>query len=150
MRERVDIDVEDACLDCTTRADVLQTLERLAAEHRYEAIISQLPATIEAMQMCRALQGGSRIAPHAKLSASVVALEGTTACGDLVGSDYLCEQNLPVRDDDERGVGETASAMVECADTVICPDRGPREDALGRADVVCWKSCRQSRLHARR
>ncbi|SER86243.1 GTPase, G3E family [Propionibacterium cyclohexanicum] len=130
--ERVELDMTDACLDCTVRADLIATLERLSTQHTYEAVIAQLPATVEAMQVCRALHANPGRAPHVRLAASVVALEGSTACDDLVGPDYLDERELPVREDDLRGVAETASAMVECADAVVCPDAGSRERALIR------------------
>lgn len=131
--DRTELDTRDACLNCTVRADLVEAVERLGATHCYEAVIAQLPATIEAMQVCRVLHGNPAGAPSVRLAASVVALEGSTACEDLLGPDNLSDRKLAVREDDPRSVAETASAMVECADAVVCPDCGERERALVNA-----------------
>jgi G3E family GTPase len=116
--ERVEIDVDHACVSCAIREDIIPTLERLAATAKWGAIIAQLPVTAEPTQVCRVIGYSPRSAPHVRVAATVVALEGGSVCDDLLGDDLLVERDLPVREDDERGVGETASAMVEYADVV--------------------------------
>lgn len=118
VQERLEIDVEHACINCAIREDIIPTLERLAASGRWGAIIAQLPVTAEPMQVCRVIGYSPEVAPHVRIAASLVALDAETIIADLLGDDLLTERDLPVRDDDERGVGETASAMVEYADVV--------------------------------
>ena len=116
--EQLEIDVEHACTSCAIRQDVVPTLERLAADGRWSAIIAHLPVTAEPTQVCRVIGHSPEVAAHVRVSASLVALEGGSIRDDLVGDDLMVERHLPVRDDDERGVGEVASAMVEYADVV--------------------------------
>ncbi|WP_298132370.1 GTP-binding protein [Micropruina sp.] len=120
--DRVEIDVAHACVSCAIREDVVPTLERLAAAGSWEAIIAHLPVSAEATQVCRVLGYQPDAAPHLRIAAALVALEGSTLRTDLLGDDLLVERGLPVRDDDLRGVAETASAMVEYADLVIAHD----------------------------
>lgn len=131
--EHVEIDVEHACTSCATREDVVPTLERLAASGRWGAIIAQLPVTAEPMQVCRMISYSPQSAPHVRVAATLVALDGSSVSDDLIGDDLLIERGLPVRDDDERGVGETASAMVEYADVVA---------AIGEPSTADWELLR--------
>lgn len=131
--EHLEIDVEHACTSCATREDVVPTLERLAASGRWGAIIAQLPVTAEPMQVCRLISFSPQSAPHVRIAATLVALDGSSVHSDLIGDDLLVERGLPVRDDDERGVGETASAMVEYADVVA---------AIGEPSTADWELLR--------
>ena len=105
--DRVEIDVAHACVSCAIREDVVPTLERLAATGTWEAIIAHLPVSAEATQVCRVLGYQPDAAPHLRIAAALVALEGSTLRTDLLGDDLLVERGLPVRDDDLRGVAET-------------------------------------------
>lgn len=131
--EHLEIDIEHACTSCAIREDVVPTLERLAASGRWGAIIAQLPVTAEPMQVCRLISYSPQSAPHVRIAATLVALDGSSVHSDLIGDDLLVERGLPVRDDDERGVGETASAMVEYADVVA---------AIGEPSTADWELLR--------
>ncbi|MFT4295079.1 MAG: GTP-binding protein [Micropruina sp.] len=122
--ERVELDVEHACVSCAIREDVVPTLERLAACGSWGAVIAQLPVTAEATQVCRVIGYQPDAAPHLRIAATVAALDSDTARDDLFGADLLVERELPVREDDLRGVAETASAMVEYADLIVAHGLG--------------------------
>lgn len=119
LLERVEISMEHACVNCAIREDVVPTLERLAVTGRWQAIIAQLPVTAEATQVCRVLGHTPHVPRHFRIGATLVALQAETVRADLLGDDLFVERGLPVRDDDGRGVAETASAMVEYADVVV-------------------------------
>ena len=121
--DRTEIDVEHACVSCAIREDVVPTLERLAADGRWGAIVAQLPVVAEAAQVCRVIAWDPQRAPHVEVSASVVALSAETVLDDLLGDDLVNERELGVRPDDARGVAEVACAMVEYADVVVVGDR---------------------------
>ena len=116
--EQEEIDLEHACTSCAIREDVVPTLERLAASQKWGAIIAQLPVTAEPMQVCRVVEGIPGAAPHVRIGAVITALDGATLLDDLVGDDLIAERDLPVREDDPRGVAETTSSFVEYADIV--------------------------------
>lgn len=127
--EEVEIDLDHACVSCAIRNDIVPTLERLAASGRWGAIVAHLPLTADATQVCRAVALVGEGAPHLRIAAAVVALDGRTLVGDLVGDDRLLDRDLPIRPDDDAGVAETTSAMVEYADLVaVIGD----SDAAGR------------------
>lgn len=133
--ERVDIDVEHACVSCAIREDIVPTLERLAAEGRWGTIVAQLPPTAPASQVCRMIDWEPTAAPHVRVAAVVAAFEGASTPDQLLGSDLLVELDLPVRPDDRRGIGETASELVEFADVVVVAGE-PDSDGVGLATVM--------------
>lgn len=119
--EREEVELDHACASCALREDVIPTLERLAASGRWDAIVSQLPPTASPAQVCRVTSWDPARAPHVRISAVVAALNDATLDGDLLGDELLCEVDLPVREDDRRGLAETACALVEYADVVFTP-----------------------------
>lgn len=133
--ERKVIDLEHACVSCAVREDIVPTLERLAAAGRWASIVACLPVTAEAVQVCRALAWAPHQASHVTIAAIVTALDGTTVADDLLGDDVLAERGLATGDDDQRGVAEVASAMVEYAD-VLCLTEAPHPDELGLLSVL--------------
>ncbi len=141
LLERVEVSLEHACVFCALREDVIPTLERLAATGIWDSIIAQLPLTAETTQVCRVIGYEPTAAPHVRIAASLVALSGPDVGEDLLGEDTLTDRELPVRDDDDRGVAEVASAMVEYADAVVVTDRLAAHDrdviqAIARPDAT--------------
>ncbi len=116
--ERHEIDLAHACVSCAVREDIVPTLERLAASGRWRTIVARLPVSAEAVQVCRTISWAPGNAPHVTIAAVVAALDATAPAKDLLGDDLLAERGLHSSEDDERGVGEVACAMVEYADAV--------------------------------
>ncbi|MDF1489166.1 CobW family GTP-binding protein [Tessaracoccus caeni] len=119
--EKEELELDHACASCALREDVVPTLERLASSGQWDAIVAQLPATASPAQVCRVSAWDPARVPHVRISAVVAALSDTTLEGDLLGDELLCEVDLPVREDDRRGLAETACALVEYADVVFTP-----------------------------
>ncbi|MEZ5090356.1 MAG: hypothetical protein R2719_11950 [Micropruina sp.] len=116
--EELEIDVDHACVSCAIRNDIVPTLERLAASGTWRAIIAHLPVTAEPVQVCRAVGFLPDAVPHLRIAAAVAALDGDTLTADLLGSERLSDRGLPVRPENDAGVAETASAIVEYSDLV--------------------------------
>ncbi|HMR48088.1 MAG TPA: GTP-binding protein [Arachnia sp.] len=121
--EREELELDHACASCALREDVIPTLERLASSGRWDAIVAQLPATANPAQVCRVSSWDPSRVPHVRISAVVTALCDATLEGDLLGDELLCEVDLPVRQDDRRGLAETACSLVEYADVVFVPQQ---------------------------
>lgn len=127
--EREEIDLEHACVTCAIREDIVPTLERLAAQGTWAAVIACLPIAAEAQQVARVLTWAPRQAPHVMVAATLTALDGESVVDDLLGDDLLDERGLATSSDDRRGVAEVASAMVEYTD-VVCLTQRPADDEL--------------------
>lgn len=117
--EREETLLAHACVSCALREDVLPTLDRLARDGRWSAIVVQLPVGAEGEQLCSVLAWDPTLARRLRVTAVVAAVDGTDVVGDLLGSDTLDERGLAASVDDERGVGEVVASMVEYSDVVV-------------------------------
>ncbi|MBS2938414.1 GTP-binding protein [Nocardioides sp. J2M5] len=132
--ERVEVQLEHACVSCALREDILPTLERLARDRRWSSIVAGLPLGTEAQQLAHALGNDTRLARHLQLSSIVAAVGATNTVGDLLGDALLRERDAHSNPHDDRGVGEVACAQVELADHVVLDaDPGPESLDLVRA-----------------
>lgn len=127
--EREEIDLEHACVSCALREDVVPTLRRIASDGRWDSVLAHLPVGAEPDQLCAVVAGDTTLARHLRIHAVVVAADGPRVVEDLLGDALLRERGLHTSEDDDRGVGEVLSAMVEQADCVVAPDA----DGIGLA-----------------
>lgn len=117
--EQVEIDLEHACVSCAIREDVVPTLDRLARSGRWSSIVAHLPVGAEARQVCGTIAWDTRLARHLQVTGVVAAVSGPGVVDDLLGDDLLAERGDHSSQDDRRGVGEVAAAMVEYADVAV-------------------------------
>lgn len=120
--ERQEITLSQRCVSCATREDLVASLRRLSGLGTWDTLIAQLPPAVDAAQVCRAVAHSPEDVARFRVSAVVAALAPERVVEDLIGDDLLIERGLPVRDDEDRGVGETMSAQVEYADLIIGED----------------------------
>lgn len=134
LLEQEQIQLEHACVSCALREDIMPTLERLARDDRWSAIVSGLPTATEAGQLAHILATESRLARHLKLSAVVAAVGTGDVARDLLSDDLLRERDVHTNPDDDRGVGEVACAQIEYADILVLEaDPGAEAADLVRA-----------------
>lgn len=117
--EREEIALEHACVSCALREDVIPTLERVARDGRWATVLAALPVGAEAAQVCNVMSWDTRLARHLRIASVVAALDGSDLVEDLVGNALLVERGHHTSDEDRRGVGEVAAAMIEYADLVV-------------------------------
>jgi len=132
--EQEQIQLEHACVTCALREDIMPTLERLARDDRWSAIVSGLPTATEAGQLAHILATDSRLARRMQLSAVIAAVGTDDVVRALLSDDLLHERDAHTNPDDDRGVGEVACAQIEYADVVVLDtDPGAEATDLVRA-----------------
>jgi G3E family GTPase len=133
--ERVEADLEHACVSCAVREDVVPTLERLA-RGRWDAIVAHLPVGADAVQVCRVVAQDGQLR-GVRVAGVLCAVDGARLVDDLLGDELLRERGVQTAEDDDRGVAEVGAAQVEYADAVHIlgaeESIGDREVALVRA-----------------
>lgn len=117
--EHQEINLAHACVSCALREDVIPTLARLARDGRWTSILAHLPVGAAADQICSVSSLDHQLASCLRISSVVVALRGETVVEDLLGNGLLRERGLESSEDDNRGIGEVAAAMVEYADVTV-------------------------------
>ena len=132
--EREHTTLEHACIGCALREDIVPTLQRLARERRWSAVVLGLPAGMDADQLTHLATRDTQLARHVRLSSLVAALDGEGAVEQLLGDQLLRERGWHTGPDDDRGVGEVLAAQVERSDLVaITGSAVPEAVALARA-----------------
>lgn len=146
--ERVEIDLAHVCVSCAIREDVVPTLDRLAADGRWDSVIAHLPIGAEAVQVCRVASYDAGAVANLRIHGVVTALDGDHVVEDLLGDALLAERGLHSSEEDVRGVAEVGAAMVEYADVVVLAGQpGAAEvdlvSALGRPGALVVQDCSQ-------
>lgn len=133
------VPLEHACLSCSVREDAVPTLERLARDGRWDAVILALPVSAESLPVTRALDGvmhhGGRLR-GLRLAAVVAAVDRETFAHDLLGDDLLSERGLALTQDDRRAVGEALAAQVGHADVLLVAGDTPPGAAGHQQDLI--------------
>ncbi|HWJ86386.1 MAG TPA: GTP-binding protein [Cellulomonas sp.] len=120
--EDVVVPLEHACLSCAVREDALPTLERLARDARWDAVMLALPVSAESLPVTRALAWATRRSGplrHLRMAGVASAVDLGTFEDDLLGDDLLDERGLALTADDRRAVGEALAAQVAHVDAVL-------------------------------
>lgn len=136
------VPLEHACLSCAVREDAVPTLERLARDGRWDAVLLALPVSAESLPVTRALGWGTRRGgglAGLRLARVVAAVELASFEDDLLGDDLLDERGLALTDDDRRSVGEALAAQVAHADVVLVSRDGADDgdaDARTASDLL--------------
>ncbi len=116
------VDLDHLCVGCALREDILPTIERLAAQRRWESIIVHLPLSAEARHLCRMIADSRRLRRAVKVATVIAALRGSSLTEDLLGGAGLTDIGAESVPDDDRGVGEVLAGQLEYADALICVD----------------------------
>ncbi|GIG36945.1 CobW family GTP-binding protein [Cellulomonas pakistanensis] len=125
--EDVLVPLEHACLSCSVREDAVPTLERLARDPRWDAVLLALPVSAEPLPVTRALGAATRrggVLRSLELATVLTAVDRDTVEDDLLGDDLLDERGIALTEDDRRGVGEALAAQLGHADVVLVATGG--------------------------
>lgn len=137
--EDVLVPLAHACLSCSVREDAVPTLQRLARDPRWDAVLLALPVSAEPLPVTRALGAATRDGDlrGVRLARVVTALDLATLEDDLLGDDLLDERGLALTEDDGRAVGEALAAQLGHADVVlVAGDRAEHPVASDLLDHV--------------
>ena len=146
--EHEELNLEHACVSCAIREDVIPTLDRVARDGRWTSILAHLPVGAPAEQICTVSSLDRQLARTLRVSSVVTALRGPSIVADLLGDALLRERGLESSDEDSRGVGEVAAAMVEYADVIVVQGDATETGVdlvrtLARADAKVVESVEQ-------
>lgn len=146
--EQEEILLEHACVTCALREDILPTLERLGRDKRWSSVVVALPSGTEANQLGNILARNTTLSRYLRLCGVIAAMPAQNLEHDLLDDDLLHERGWHSKPFDERGVGETACALIEYADLVVL-DGDPGGSgvdlvrALARPDATTVTGCDQ-------
>ncbi|MGV9454891.1 GTP-binding protein [Streptomyces sp. NPDC003635] len=142
------VEMTNGCICCTLRDDLLEEVDRLAREDRFDHLLIESSGISEPMPVAAtfsfARDDGATLGDLARLDTMVTVVDAANFLPELAGGDELAERGLAPYEDDERTVSDLLVDQVEFADVLVLnkldlvdePSAARLRAALGRLNPV--------------
>ncbi|WP_320783407.1 GTP-binding protein [Streptomyces sp. CRN 30] len=117
------VEMTNGCICCTLRDDLLQEIDRLAREGRFDYLLIESSGISEPMPVAAtfafARDDGATLDGVARLDTMVTVVDAANFLTELDAGDDLAERGLAPYEDDERTVSDLLVDQVEFADVLV-------------------------------
>ncbi|MBQ1094133.1 GTP-binding protein [Streptomyces sp. B93] len=117
------VELTNGCICCTLRDDLLEEVDRLAREGRFDYLLIESSGISEPMPVAAtfafARDDGATLGDLARLDTMVTVVDAANFLPELAGGDELTERGLDQYEDDERTVSDLLMDQVEFADVIV-------------------------------
>lgn len=129
------VEMTNGCICCTLRDDLLEEVERLAGDGRFDYLLIESSGISEPMPVAAtfafARDDGATLQDVARLDTMVTVVDAANFLAELGTGDDLAERGLAPYEDDERTVSDLLIDQVEFADVLVLN----KLDLVGEADA---------------
>lgn len=117
------VEMTNGCICCTLREDLLEEVELLAAQGRFDYLLIESSGISEPMPVAATFsfpgEDGAPVLAGARLDTMVTVVDAVNFGRELDAGDALADRNLDQYDDDERTVSDLLMDQVEFADVLV-------------------------------
>ncbi|WP_145501911.1 GTP-binding protein [Streptomyces sp. CFMR 7] len=117
------VEMTNGCICCTLRDDLLEEVDRLAREGRFDYLLIESSGISEPMPVAAtfafARDDGATLSDLARLDTMVTVVDAANFLPELAGGDELAERGLDQYEDDERTVSDLLMDQIEFADVIV-------------------------------
>jgi G3E family GTPase len=117
------VEMTNGCICCTLRDDLLEEVDRLAREGRFDYLLIESSGISEPMPVAAtfafARDDGATLGDLARLDTMVTVVDAANFLPELAGGDGLVERGLDQYEDDERTVSDLLMDQIEFADVIV-------------------------------
>ncbi|WP_180685636.1 GTP-binding protein [Streptomyces gossypiisoli] len=117
------VEMTNGCICCTLRDDLLDEVDRLAREGRFDHLLIESSGISEPMPVAAtfafARDDGATLGDLARLDTMVTVVDAANFLAELDSGDELVERGLDQYEDDERTVSDLLIDQVEFADVIV-------------------------------
>jgi G3E family GTPase len=117
------VELTNGCICCTLRDDLLEEVDRLAREGRFDHLLIESSGISEPMPVAAtfafARDDGATLADVALLDTMATVVDAVNFLPELAGGDELAERGLAPYEDDERTVSDLLVDQIEFADVLV-------------------------------
>ncbi|OII67058.1 MULTISPECIES: GTP-binding protein [unclassified Streptomyces] len=128
------VEMTNGCICCTLRDDLLEEVDRLAREGRFDYLLIESSGISEPMPVAATFafprDDGATLGDLARLDTMVTVVDAVNFLRELEGGDGLGERGIAPYEDDERTVSDLLVDQVEFADVIVLN----KTDLVGRAE----------------
>jgi len=124
------VEMQNGCICCTLREDLLIEVGRLAREGRFDSLLIESTGISEPLPVAETFtfedESGSSLSSVARLDTMVTVVDAAAFLSDWESEDDLRARRLALGDEDERTVADLLVEQVEFADVLV----------ISKADLV--------------
>ncbi|GAB2853198.1 zinc metallochaperone GTPase ZigA [Streptomyces deserti] len=117
------VEMTNGCICCTLRDDLLEEVDRLAREGRFDHLLIESSGISEPMPVAAtfafARDDGATLGDVALLDTMVTVVDAANVLTELDSGDDLAERGLAPYEDDERTVSDLLIDQIEFADVLV-------------------------------
>ncbi|NUK72465.1 GTP-binding protein [Streptomyces lunaelactis] len=117
------VEMTNGCICCTLRDDLLEEVDRLAREGRFDYLLIESSGISEPMPVAATFafprDDGATLGDLARLDTMVTVVDAANFLPELAGGDGLAERGLDQYEDDERTVSDLLIDQIEFADVIV-------------------------------
>ncbi|MFV8132792.1 GTP-binding protein [Streptomyces syringium] len=117
------VEMTNGCICCTLRDDLLEEVDRLAREDRFDHLLIESSGISEPMPVAATFafprDDGVTLGDLARLDTMVTVVDAANFLPELEGGDGLAERGLDQYEDDERTVSDLLMDQIEFADVIV-------------------------------
>ncbi|GFE23240.1 GTP-binding protein [Streptomyces nigrescens] len=117
------VEMTNGCICCTLRDDLLEEVDRLAREGRFDYLLIESSGISEPMPVAATFafprDDGATLGDLARLDTMVTVVDAAGFLPELEGGDGLAERGLGQYEDDERTVSDLLIDQIEFADVIV-------------------------------
>ncbi|MFE3166295.1 GTP-binding protein [Streptomyces sp. NPDC059224] len=117
------VEMTNGCICCTLRDDLLEEVDRLAREGRFDYLLIESSGISEPMPVAAtfafARDDGATLGDFARLDTMVTVVDAANFLTELASGDELVERGLDQYEDDERTVSDLLMDQIEFADVIV-------------------------------
>ncbi|TPQ16530.1 GTP-binding protein [Streptomyces sporangiiformans] len=117
------VEMTNGCICCTLRDDLLEEVDRLAREGRFDYLLIESSGISEPMPVAAtfafARDDGATLGDLARLDTMVTVVDAANFLPELAQGDDLSERGLDQYEDDERTVSDLLTDQIEFADVIV-------------------------------
>lgn len=117
------VEMQNGCICCTLREDLLKEVGRLAAEGRFDYLLIESTGISEPLPVAETFtfehEDGTKLGDAARLDSMVTVVDAANFLDDYRSRDTLPDRGLALGDEDDRDVVSLLVEQVEFADTII-------------------------------
>ncbi|MFE7316608.1 GTP-binding protein [Streptomyces sp. NPDC057555] len=133
------VEMTNGCICCTLRDDLLEEVDRLAREGRFDYLLIESSGISEPMPVAATFafprDDGATLGDLARLDTMATVVDAANFLPELAGGDGLAERGLDQYEEDERTVSDLLMDQVEFADVIV----------LNKLDLVAPKEAARLR-----
>ncbi|MFD7234006.1 GTP-binding protein [Streptomyces syringium] len=117
------VEMTNGCICCTLRDDLLEEVDRLAREDRFDHLLIESSGISEPMPVAATFafprDDGATLGDLARLDTMVTVVDAANFLPELEGGDGLAERGIDQYEDDERTVSDLLMDQIEFADVIV-------------------------------